>query len=511
MREIIYHDIADFFDAECKILYTLTADDRQITDAVVKLCKEKQRELIHYDSSRGFYNVIAEEKVGDTFAEVVSQWLNDSYLNGKVVILHDFHFELDDFRSVCALKNIARESQNTIIIIISNVLNLPAELEHYVSVYEPPSMTKEEIEVLLKRELGTHWNDVDGKTLSTLALGLNEMDILNGIREIGSKGLENKQKVTVAFAKQKARMLDRTKILTMVNDIPAPKDLGGYQALKSWLQTAKSSINTSYFPKGMMLVGVTGCGKSLCAKVAAGILDLPLFRLEFGKILDKYVGGSEQKMDRALRIVEAMAPCVLWLDEFEKAIGGPDSSENNINQRLLGTMLTWMQEKQAAVFIVATVNNISKLPAELLRRGRFDKIYYVDLPTDDERRDILKIHLTKNELQLQDEKLGVISGKLDSYSGADIEFILRETKRRLNAHDSAPAEDIIARCIQETPSVSQMLFEDIDKMRREFTQRHFENVNGRVVERNSNPQEKHSKQEKRMLSPKRNPIKTHSK
>ena len=186
-------------------------------------------------------------------------------------------------------------------------------------------------------------------------------------------------------------------------------------------------------PKGVLIVGMPGCGKSLTAKATASLFKIPLVRLDVGRLLGKYVGESEENMRKALKLAEAISPCVLWIDELEKAfagVGGGGGSD--VTTRLFGQFLTWMQEKESAVFIVATANDVSNMPPEFLRKGRFDELFFVDLPNDEERRKILEIHLKKRKKwkrydQLPDRLISMTDG----YNGADLEAIVKDAVEKV--------------------------------------------------------------------------------
>lgn len=464
--------VKDYLDANNPIVFFLTEDDERVFSIVEGYYFKKGKEVLLYDPSTKF-SCDKMEQHGNSFSEIIDFWLDNNYLNNKQIVLRDFHKELDEINSISAIKQIIRRSKNTQIIILGNVLNIPRELEHYITVVRMPLPQVEEIKEILGDELA------DVTAIVEMSKGLEAIDIKNIASHVfSSVPKENVNERINLFQKKKADMVNKTGFLAIETALNNEGELGGYQALKSWLNVAKSSIgDPALFPKGMLLLGITGCGKSLCAKVAAGKLGLPLLKMEFGKIVNKYVGESESNLYRALSITEAMSPCVLWLDEFEKAIGGNGDSE--VNQRMLGIFLTWMQEKTKEIFIVATVNNVSKLPAELLRRGRFDKIYYVDLPEPEERIEIVKIHAKKLGItELDDVKINSFANKLENFSGADIEGVLIDAKRiQKHQKNEESIESIISRCIDDTCPISVTLRAEVEAMRKEFTYRRFENVN----------------------------------
>ncbi len=213
-------------------------------------------------------------------------------------------------------------------------------------------------------------------------------------------------------------------------------DIGGLENLKEWLykkeqifrQLDKAIKFGVDIPKGIMIVGMPGCGKSLAAKATAKLFEIPLVRLDVGRLLGKYIGESEENMRKALKLSEAISPCVLWIDEIEKAFSGVGGfgGGSDVTTRLFGQFLTWMQEKENTVFIVATANDISKIPPEFLRKGRFDELFYVDFPNDEERRKIIEIHLKKRHKWNKDIDIISLVKLTSGYNGADLEAIVKD-------------------------------------------------------------------------------------
>ena len=281
------------------------------------------------------------------------------------------------------------------------------------------------------------------KFIKTLQ-GFSEFDIVNCL----SMALSNDGDLHAGdidiIEEQKKRMLMKTNILEMINVKESIESVGGLENLRNWLkQKAKVFKNLDQarrykvdIPKGVLIAGMPGCGKSLSAKVAAKIFDKPLLRLDMGRIMGKYLGESEANLRYVMMLTEAVAPCILWIDELEKSFAGVSGDNNaEVVTRLFGTFLTWMQEKETAVFVVATANDVSKLPPELLRRGRFDEVFYVQLPNGDERKQIFKIHVEKRRpddwKRFDDETKNKLAGLTRGFSGADIESVVREAVEKL--------------------------------------------------------------------------------
>ena len=287
---------------------------------------------------------------------------------------------------------------------------------------------------------------------------------------------------------QKQQVILKSGILEMIPLKEKLEDIGGLDNLKKWmnkkakvLKNIEKSINFGVdVPKGVLIAGVPGCGKSLNAKAAANLFEVPLLRLDMGRLMGKYVGESEANMRKAISLAEAISPCVLWVDELEKAFAGigGDGGGAEVTTRLFGNFLTWMQEKESAVFVVATANDITKLPPELLRKGRFDEIFYVGLPNEKERKKIFEIHISKRRNQDLDKiDLDKLVLRTNGYSGADIEGVIKESIENVYYEDrkSLTTEDILE-SIKNTHSLSEIMKEPLKKMSEEYENRKFKNA-----------------------------------
>ena len=218
-----------------------------------------------------------------------------------------------------------------------------------------------------------------------------------------------------------------------------------------------------------MLVGMPGCGKSLTAKATARLFEVPLVRLEIGRLMGKYVGESEANMRQALKLSESVSPCVLWIDEIEKAFSGVggDGGGSDVTTRLFGQFLTWMQEKENTVFIVATANDISKIPPEFFRKGRFDELFFADLPNEDERKKILEIHIKKRKKWHRDIDTIKLMKETEGYNGADLEYVVKETIETAFIEDKDKIiTDDFMKTIKETKSISHTLKEKLDNIKK---------------------------------------------
>lgn len=319
--------------------------------------------------------------------------------------------------------------------------------------------------------------------------GLSEFEINNILRlALAEDGELNQNDLKLIF-EQKKQMILKSGILEMIPLKESIDDIGGLENLKEWLKRkAKVMTDTTAadefgvdMPKGVMITGVPGCGKSLSAKASAMLFDVPLLRLDIGKLMGKYLGESEANLRKAIALAEAISPCVLWVDELEKAFAGISGNNGHeVSTRLFGSFLTWMQEKSSSTFVVATANDITKLPPELLRKGRFDEIFYVGLPKKKEIEKILEIHIRKrrpddwNEIKGQIDNL---ASKAKGYSGADIEGVVKEAVESsfVDGKRNLKAEDIF-NAMENTNSLSVIMKEELDKMHKEYEQRKLKNA-----------------------------------
>lgn len=371
-------------------------------------------------------------------------------------VLKDFHvyFGVDhrpaDFEVIRAMRDALpdikySESMKNVIILSPRTV-VPEDMQKEISLFEFPLPDEAEIaEALadmvaensgLRDELGPEGH----ARLARAALGLTLQEAENAFaRAIVSRGCLDEESMRVIF-EEKNQVIKKTGILEFVSSDLDADDIGGLENLKAWLAKRNNawSPEASRYnvpaPKGVLVTGVPGCGKSLTAKAMSSMWGLPLLKLDLGKIFSGLVGSSEENMRRALSTAEAVAPSILWVDEIEKGLGGMGgpSGDSGTSQRVFATFLTWMQEKEAPVFVIATANNIAGLPPELLRKGRFDEIFFVDLPTRGERRQIFQVHLGKrlrgdyigSQLTLDDGLLDHLADRTEGFVGAEIEQVV---------------------------------------------------------------------------------------
>lgn len=428
------------------LLYLVTFEEQQADELIKQLATEDKRKIREWNLARGEVSFQHKQPLAAylDLAGTLENWLNDE-LDHHFLIIKDAHLAMRDNPLVVArLKALANKllydtETNATVWFVSSQAYIPPELEKFITLFELPLPDEESIRDIIQGFVDALGETVAAKPLADLTLafrGLSQHEITQLLYrsyqqsgEIGSDGV-------ALVLTEKEQIIKKSGILDMVSTVEQLDNIGGLRQLKSWLQQKAQilhNLNEALafgveMPKGVMIVGMPGCGKSLTAKATASLFKLPLLRLDVGSLMGKYVGESESNMRRALRLAEAVSPCVLWVDELEKAFVGIGSggAGSEVATRLFGYFLTWMQDKTGAVFVVATANDISALPPELLRKGRFDEIFYVDFPNQQERENIFTIHLQKRRQKLEVNQIKGLAEKTDGFSGADIEAVVKE-------------------------------------------------------------------------------------
>ena len=416
----------------------------------------------------------------------------DNELDRKFLVIKDAHLYFEDPKVITCLKSIAlkiSQGLDAVVIIVSSVLKFPKELEKFITIIEMDYPDQNEIKAQITAFANEQEVPVADALLEEMSLsfkGLTEFEIEQLLSQAYADGGEFKRSNLKLIFDQKKQMIMKSGILEMIPLKERPEDIGGLENLKFWLERKSKvfkSINKAIefgvnMPKGVLIAGVPGCGKSLCAKVTAQMFDVPLLRLDMGKIMGKYVGESEENMRKAIGLAEAISPCILWIDELEKAFAGVNGTGNEVTVRLFGTFLTWMQEKSSSTFVVATANDITKLPPELMRKGRFDEIFYVGLPNPEERRKIFEIHIKKRRKQdLANIDISSLVSQTDGYSGADVEGVVIDAVESAFVDGSeALTTEHLNSAIKNTHSLSEIMKESLTNLSKEYENRHFKSA-----------------------------------
>ncbi|WP_149204633.1 AAA family ATPase [Actinotalea subterranea] len=408
----------------------------------------------------------------------VLHWIRDGAVPGIYVLL-DLHPYLTEPLSTRLLKDICQSYDRSprTVVLVSHEVSLPAELEHLAARFEiafPDRAERRAVVDDVAREWArTHGTPVraDEQSVAALVENLAGLSVAD-TRRLARAAIHDDGAVTPSDApavmRAKYDLLSRGGALSFEYDTAGMADLAGLARLKEWLARRKPAFDGTAPgldpPKGLLLLGVQGCGKSLAAKVAAGIYGVPLLRLDLAAVQDKYQGESERKLREALATADVMAPCVVWIDEIEKGVATSDSDTGS-SQRLLGTLLTWLSEKSGRVFVVATANDIEELPPELIRKGRFDEVFFVDLPRADVRAEVLRIHATRRDVRLEAHDVARLVEASEGFSGAELEQAVVSAAYAAHA-DGAPvaAAHVLAE-IRATRPLSVVMAERVGALR----------------------------------------------
>ena len=381
---------------------------------------------------------------------------------GALLVLRDFHRYCEDAGVCRRLRNLAsslRQAPRTLVITAPDWA-IPRELEDSITLLDLPLPDAEEIRQLLSTIAGASGYPMAPavcEQLTAACHGLSEQRV----RQLAARALARRGQLGEAdlaeVLEEKRQAIAKSELLEYCPSEASPADIGGLEALKHWLEQRHMAFSEEAMryglplPRGVLLVGPQGTGKSLTAKAIAHSWSMPLLRLDVGRLFAGLVGASEARTRDMIQRAEAMAPCVLWIDEIDKGFGGDSRSDGGTSQRVLGTVLTWMAEKTSAVFVVATANGVDKLPAELLRKGRFDEIFLLDLPSSEERRAILNLQLRRrrpdNTIALE-----VLVDRTVGFSGAELEQTVIEAMHLAFAEQREFGEaDLIAAASQVVP------------------------------------------------------------
>ena len=394
---------------------------------------------------------------------------------GALLVLRDFHRYCEDAGVCRRLRNLAaslRQAPRTLVITAPD-WSIPRELEDSITLLDLPLPAAEEIRRLLSTIANASGQPLAPgvcEQLTAACHGLSEQRV----RQLAARALARRGQLGEAdlaeVLEEKRQAIAKSELLEYCPSEATPADIGGLEALKHWLEQRHMAFSEEAMryglplPRGVLLVGPQGTGKSLTAKAIAHSWSMPLLRLDVGRLFAGLVGASEARTRDMIQRAEAMAPCVLWIDEIDKGFGGDARSDGGTSQRVLGTVLTWMAEKTSAVFVVATANGVDKLPAELLRKGRFDEIFLLDLPSAEERRAILDLQLRRRRPD-HSIPLEVLVDRTAGFSGAELEQTVIEAMHLAFAeHREFGEADLIAAASQVVP-LSRTAREQLEALR----------------------------------------------
>lgn len=459
MENRIVVQLSRLFRARFPYIYITTWEEERAINLIKKISKSEKlirvaREVYVWTQTNGF--VVDGQKIDGTQSpDKAIDFIRDCNKNA-VFVMCDFHVLFGvkgrqvDYNVVRRLRDNLSDLKTSKfrknVIFLASELLIPETMQKEITILDMPLPTLPEIKAKFDKmitqntQIDTSDLDEEGKEkLCKAAMGLTLQEAENTF----ALAMVNDGKVDVSdldiILSEKMQVIKKTGILEFINTDIKISDVGGLENLKSWLNKRNNSWSESAkkyclpAPKGVLITGVPGCGKSLTAKAMSAAWQLPLLKLDFGKIFSGIVGSSEENMRKAIKTAEAVAPSILWVDEIEKSLSGLNSNgDSGTSSRIFGTFLTWMQEKTAPVFVIATANNINSLPAELLRKGRFDEIFFVDLPTQREREEIFKLHLSKrlkdkdvaSKIEINNDLYKQLAQMTEGFVGAEIEQVV---------------------------------------------------------------------------------------
>ena len=434
--------------ARYPILYIISSEEMRVLNLVVEIAKKRQKRAFEWSYSTGIVPAgtsIQSQKHRNTPTKDPLAALDQviEQVEPALFIFKDFHPFLtkNNFAIVRKLKEIALHLKNSFktIILVSPIMEIPTELEKEITVLNYPLPSREDLDELLDRiiaevaqfkQVKIELDAASRDRLLQAALGLTLGEAENVFAKIIVQDQRlSGEHVNEVFA-EKQQIIRKSGLLEYYASSENFDHIGGLSVLKEWLNKRAAAFTNEArefglpAPKGILMLGVQGCGKSLCAKAVSNQWQLPLLRFDMGRMFGSLVGSSEENVRRAIAVAESVAPAILWVDEIDKAFAGSQGSgvtDGGTTARVFGTFLTWLSEKTAPVFVVATANDISQLPPELLRKGRLDEIFFVDLPSRDERAEILRIHLSRRSRDPANFDLAGLADVSHEFSGAEIE------------------------------------------------------------------------------------------
>jgi SpoVK/Ycf46/Vps4 family AAA+-type ATPase len=481
MTEKINEELETLIRARYPLLYIVSWEEQRVEQALRAIASERGKRILVWTVTQGLVASPTgrNEQTRKPFAAL------DAIEQSKdpaIFVLKDFHAFITDSeitRRLRDLSNSLKRDYKTVVI-LAPILKLPAELEKETTIvdYPLPNLADlgSKLEIIVdsvrgREAIDTHLEPDERERLLEAALGLTA----NEAENVFARSLIERRRFDLdVILKEKEQIIRKSGMLEYYRVSEEMAEVGGLESLKEWVRKRTNSFGQRARdfglppPKGILLLGVQGCGKSLSCKAVAAQWRLPLLRLDVGKIFGGIVGQSEENMRRAIRMSESIAPAVLWLDEIEKGFAGSQSSgisDGGTTARVFASFLTWLQEKTAMVFVVATANRIEDLPPELLRKGRFDEIFFVDLPGEGERREIFEIHLRKRKRSPANFDLSMLSAASVGYSGAEIEqAIVSALYDAFDAGRDINTEDVLRNVRQSIP-LSRTMKEQIDALR----------------------------------------------
>jgi SpoVK/Ycf46/Vps4 family AAA+-type ATPase len=486
-------EIEDLIRAQYVLLYVVSPEEERVAQAIGAIGDRRNRKVIAWSCTEGLKALDDSESHQDIKDPLKALDFISKYENDAIFLLKDFHPYIEGRATVAIrrrLRDLNHELKNNpkyrrAIVLLSAVLNIPAELEKEFAVVDYVLPGRKDIEKIVDEMLHSH-PDLTIEARTDPAIKLHVVESALGLTEVEVKNVLSKSLVRTkefdleTIVGEKKSIIRKSGILDFYETHQPMDGVGGMDLLKNWLNKRSKAFKPEArafglpTPKGILLLGVPGCGKSLTAKAVGYQWKMPLLRLDVGKVMGSLVGSSEENMRNAIKTAEAVAPCILWLDELEKGFsgaGGGGQNDSGTTQRVFGTFITWMQEKTSSVFVIATANNVKHLPPELLRKGRFDEIFFIDLPTADERATIVDIHLAKKNRDPTAFDTEKVVAATQGFSGSEIEqavisalYDAFDERSINNDNTDIDTDRVVASCLEIIP-LSKTMREAIEGMR----------------------------------------------
>ncbi len=467
--------------ARYPIIYINSGEELRVEDTLAGIRDDLntrasvERKLLFWSITEGF---TGDEEFNDLRDPIKALDFIIRYEDNALFALRDFHPYLKDPVVVRRLRDCYRSFRESDfrknVLLLSRNLRVPGELETETAMVDFELPDRLELGALIEEFSGAYQLKHDAETLERFteaALGLT----YDEAQFVLSKSLIRHRDFNIdTILSEKKAIIRKSGLLEFYEAQEKFAEVGGLKILKEWLSKRKDAFGQRArefglpVPKGILLIGIPGCGKSLTAKAVGALWQMPLLRLDVGKVFSGLVGSSEQNIRKVISTAEAVAPAVLWLDELEKGFSGVQSSgqsDAGTTARVFGSFITWLQEKSSPVFVIATANDVSMLPPELLRKGRFDEIFFADLPSEAEREEIFRIHLQKKKRDPDNFDIEGLARASKSFSGAEIEQgVISALYDAFFDNDKLNDERIFQAC-QEVIPLSRTMKEKIDELR----------------------------------------------
>ena len=481
-------DLDTLIRARYPLIYLVSWEEQRLDAILQDVAQNHAKAILHWSVTRGLRRVSGARSISinEQSRDPIEALASIAKLTeASLVVLKDFHAFLDNPAVVRSLRELAQDlkSTYTTVILLSPSLTIPVELEKEISVLDVPLPSFRDLYQLLREianvvrrgnKARVELTKEQAENIIKAAQGLTLSEAENAFaKAIAHDGVLDKDDIRLVLD-EKRQVIRKSGLLEFVNVEEGLSQVGGLDVLKSWLTGRIGAFGEPArkfglpAPKGLLLLGVQGCGKSLTAKAVASHWALPLLRLDVGRIFSSLIGSSEENLRKAIRVAESVSPAVLWIDEIEKGLAGSAGAtvtDSGVSARVFGALLTWLQEKTAPVFVVATANRIDLLPPELLRKGRFDEIFFIDLPSSDERREIFRIHIARRQRDPAAFDLDALSAAAEGFSGAEIEQALIAGLYLAFGEGTDLRQAHVIRAVEESVPLSSTMGEEISRLR----------------------------------------------